>query len=133
MYSRLCKHLDSFPSLLPFKFAYRQFYSTETALIRIQDDLCLAMNRQRISALVLLDISAAFDTIDHNILLSRLNSCLGISDTAHALLSSYLSQRSHSVTIGQTLSSNQPLLHDVPQGSLLGPLLFTLHTTPLSS
>ena len=132
IYSRLCKHFDSFPSLSPFQSAYRQFYSTETALIRIQNDLCLAMNSQRISALVLLDLSAAFDTIDHNILLNRLNSCFGISDTAHALLSSYLSQRSQSVATGQTFSSSIPLLRGVLQGSVLGPLLFTLYTTPQS-
>jgi hypothetical protein len=90
------------------------------------------MDNQRVSALVLLDLSAAFDTIDHNILLSRLNSCFGISNTAHSLLSSYLSQRSQSVAIDQTFSPNLPLLRGVPQGSVLGPLLFTLYTTPLS-
>src|SRR5579872_791207 len=90
------------------------------------------MNSQCISALVLLDLSAAFDTIDHNILLSRLNSCFGISDTAHALLSSYLSQHSQSVAIGQTFSSNLSLLRVVPQGSVFGSLFFTLYTTPLS-
>ena len=132
MYSRLCKHLDSFPSLSPFQSAYRQFYSTETALIRIHNDLCLAMDRQRVSALVLLDLSAAFDTIDHNILLSRLKSCFGISDTAHSLLAHYLYQRSQSVAIDQSFSPNLPLVRGVPQGSVLGPLLFTLYTTPLS-
>src|SRR5688572_6832979 len=90
------------------------------------------MDRHRVSALVLLDLSAAFDTIDHNILLSRLNSCFGISNTAHSLLLSYLSQRSQSVAIDQTFSPNLPLLRCVPQGSVLGPLLFTSYTTPLS-
>ena len=132
LYSRLCSHLDSFPSLSPFQSAYRKFYSTETALIRIHNDLCRAMNLQRVSALILLDLSAAFDTIDHNILLSRLNSCFGISNTAHSLLASYLSHRSQSVAIDQTLSPSLPLLRGVPQGSVLGPLLFTLYTTPLS-
>ena len=99
LYSRFCSHLDSFPSLSLFQSAYRKFYSTETALIRIHNDLCRAMNLQRISALILLDLSAAFDTIDHNILLSRLNSCFGISNTAQSLLASYLSQRSQSVAI----------------------------------
>ena len=90
------------------------------------------MNRQRVSALVLLDLSAAFDTIDHNILLSRLNSCFGISNTAHSMLASYLSQRSQSVAIDHSFSLNLALLRGVPQGSVLGPLLFTLYTTPLS-
>ena len=128
LYSRLCYHLDSFPSLSSFQSAYRKFYSTETALIRIHTDLCLAMDNQRVSALVLLDLSAAFDTIDHNILLSRFNSCFGISNTATSLLSSYLSQRSQSVAIDQTFSPNLPLLRGVPQESILGPFLFTLYT-----
>ena len=132
LYSRLCNHLESFPSLSPFQSAYRKFYSTETALTRIHNDLTLAMNRQRVSALVLLDLSAAFDTIDHNILLSRLNSCFGISNSAHSLLSSYLSHRSQSVAIDRSFSPSLPLQRGVPQGSVLGPLLFTLYTTPLS-
>src|SRR5688572_27617532 len=132
LYSRLCYHLDSFPSLSSFQSAYRKFYSTETALIRIHTDLCLAMDDQRVSALVLLDLSAAFDAVDHNILPSRLNSCFGISNTAYSLFSSYLSQRSQSVVINHTFSPNLPLLRGVPQGSVLGPLLFTLFTTPLS-
>jgi len=91
------------------------------------------MNKQRISALILLDLSAAFDTIDHDILLNRLKSCFGIADSAFSLLSSYLCNRSQSVTVDQKSSSTQPLLRGVPQGSVLGPLLFTLYTTPLSN
>ena len=101
IHSCLCDHLESFSSLSPFQSAYRKFYSTETALTRIHNDLLLAMNRQRVSALVLLDLSAAFDTLDHEILLNRLNSCFGISETAHSLLSSYLQNRTQSVILGQ--------------------------------
>jgi retron-type reverse transcriptase len=90
------------------------------------------MNRQQVSALVLLDLSAAFDTIDHNILLNRLRSTFGISDTAFTLLSSYLSNRSQSVAVDNEFSNKLPLLRGVPQGSVLGPLLFSLYTTPLS-
>ena len=132
IYARLCKHLESFPSLSCFQSAYRKLHSTETALLRIHNDLNLAMNSQQVSALVLLDLSAAFDTIDHDILSNRLQTCFGISDAAFALLSSYLSCRSQSVIIGQEHSSEIPLLRGVPQGSVLGPLLFSLYTTPLS-
>ena len=72
IYARLCHHLESFPSLSNFQSAYRKLHSTETALLQIHNDLSLAMNRQQVSALVLLDLSAAFDTIDHNILTNRL-------------------------------------------------------------
>lgn len=132
IYARLCSHLESFPSLSRFQSAYRKFHSAETALLRVHNDLIMAMEHKQVSALVLLDLSAAFDTIDHNILTNRLKTCFGISESAIALLSSYLSCRTQSVIIGQHCSSNMPLLRGVPQGSVLGPLLFTLYTTPLS-
>ena len=132
IYSRLCSHLDSFQSLSPFQSAYRRFHSTETALTKIHNDLTLAINRRQVSALILLDLSAAFDTINHSILIQRLRSVFGISGSALSILSSYLTDRSQSVLIGKSLSSEIPLSRGVPQGSVLGPLLFSLYTTPLS-
>ena len=92
----------------------------------------MAMNRRQVSALVLLDLSAAFDTLDHQILLDRLKLRFGISEVAHSLLSSYLSNRFQSIPVTQERSPLLPLLGGVPQGSVLGPLLFTMYTTPLS-
>ena len=132
LYSRLNTHLGSFSALSCFQSAYRKFHSTETALLRIQNDVSLAMNKQRVTALVLLDLSAAFDTINHDILLNRLNSCFGIAGSAFSLLSYFLSNRSQPVIVDQEISSSQQLLRGVPQGSVLGPLLFSLYTTPLS-
>ena len=116
----------------PFQSAYRRFHSTETALTKIHNDLTLAINRRQVSALILLDLSAAFDTINHSILIQRLRSVFGISGSALSILSSYLTDRSQSVLIGKSLSSEIPLARGVPQGSVLGPLLFSLYTTPLS-
>src|SRR5437899_12065221 len=96
------------------------------------NDLLLSISQHKLSALVLLDLSAAFDTIDHNILLSRLTSNFGISGSALSLISSYLSNRSQSVSIQSQLSSSAPISTGVPQGSVLGPLLFCLYTTPLT-
>ena len=108
-----------------------KFHSTKTALLRIQNDL-LGIENKQVSTLVLLDLSAAFDTIDHEILLSRLQTHFGISGSAHNLLSSYLQNRSQSVKINSHISSPTPVPTGVPQGSVLGPLLFSLYTTPLS-
>ena len=132
IHTRLTNHLHSFPSLCPFQSAYRKFHSTETALLRIHNDLALAINQQKVSALVLLDLSAAFDTIDHHILIQRLTTTFGISGSALSLLSSYLLNRSQFVSIDSSCSSQSNLHTGVPQGSVLGPLLFTLYTTPLS-
>ena len=77
--SRINNHLRTFPSLCRFQSVYRKFHSTETALLRIYNDLLLASNRKEVSALVLLDLSAAFDTIDHQILLTRLNTFFLVS------------------------------------------------------
>src|SRR5258708_3668591 len=132
IYTRLSNHLKTFPSLSKFQSAYRPFHSTETALLRIQNDLLLAMDNRKVSALILLDLSAAFDTIDHHILLSRLSSYFGISGPALKLLTSYLQNRTQTVCIDSQLSPPSLLSTGIPQGSVLGPLLFSLYTTPLS-
>ena len=132
IHTRISNHLKTFPSLSPFQSAYRPFHSTETALLRIQNDLLLAMDNRKVSALILLDLSAAFDTIDHSILLSRLSSYFGISGLALKLLTSYLQNRTQTVCINSHLSSPSLLSTGIPQGSVLGPMLFTLYTTPLS-
>ena len=91
------------------------------------------MDKQQVTALVLLDLSAAFDTVDHKILLHRLQCWFGLSGNALKLLSSYLSCRSQSVLVDGVLSSSLPLNTGVPQGSVLGPLLFTLYTSPIAN
>jgi len=133
LHKRLSTHLSSFSSISPFQSAYRKFHSVETTLLKIQNDLLLSLDKKKVSALVLLDLSAAFDTVDHSLLLSRLSSYFGISGTALSILSSYLASRAQSVVIGTETSVPSVVSCGVPQGSVLGPLLFTLYTTPLSS
>ena len=91
------------------------------------------MDDGRVTALTLLDLSAAFDTIDHTILLRRLGDWFGVSGNALDWFESYLNGRSQNIKLGNCLSSRSDLSAGVPQGSVLGPLLFTLYTTPLSS
>jgi len=83
---------------------FRQYHSTETTLIKVTNDLLLSFNRDCISLLVLLDLSAAFDTIDHNILLNRLENYVDISGTALAWFKSYLSDRYQVVAVNEEIS-----------------------------
>ena len=92
-----------------------------------------AIGSRKISCLCLLDLSAAFDSIDHNILLTRLSSWFGIHGTALNWFRSYLSSRCFRVKFNSDFSSPHTCLCGVPQGSVLGPLLFVMHTIPLST
>ena len=116
---------------MSFSIGLSKFYFTETALLRIYNDLLLASNRKEVSALVLLDLSAAFDTIDHQILLNRLKTFFGFSGSSLSIIESYLSNRFQHVTIDNHSSVPLQITTGVPQGSVLGPLLF--HFIPLQS
>ena len=129
---QLNKYLSSNGLLEPCQSAYRQYHSTETALVKVNNDICMALDSGKCVLLALLDLSAAFDTIDHDILISRLSK-LGITDIPLNWFSSYLKDRYQSVSIQGTLSKSQPLQFGVPQGSVLGPLLFCLYISPLGS
>ncbi len=109
-----------------FQSGFRPFHRTETALIRVTNDLLLSSDRGCISLLVLLDLSTVFDTIDHNILLNRLENFVGINGSALAWFKSYLSDRHQFVAVNEEVSYRSQVQYGVPQGSVLGPLLFML-------
>ena len=119
--------------MIAFQSAYRKHHSTESALLNIQNDILLNMAKGSVTARTLLDLSAAFDTIDHTILLDRLNVYYGISELTLDWFILYLSGRTHSVKVGSTLSHPAVLQYGVPQGSVLGPILFSLYTNPIGS
>ena len=115
-----------------FQSAYRQGHSTETALLKVKNDIMLALDSKSDVILVLLDLSAAFDTIDHAILLRRLKTRFCITGKALEWIKSFLCGRSQSVSVGGSMvSDTRPLRFGVPQGSVLGPVLFSLYVTPL--
>lgn len=130
--TQLNNHIRTHNLGCPFQSAYQPFHSTETALLKIKNDIMSNFAQGKATALVLLDLSAAFDTIDHSLLLNRLSHCFGIHGTALKWFKSYLSGRHQSVKVSTSLSIDKPLLYGVPQGSVLGPLLFTLYTQPLT-
>jgi hypothetical protein len=128
---QLTRHLHQHDLHDDLQSAYRQGCSTETALIKIKSDIDSILDQGDDVLLVLLDLSAAFDTIDHTILLHRLQHYVGLCSTSLQWMQSYLEGRSQAVHVGEAVSKPAPLAIGVPQGSVLGPLLFLVYILPL--
>ena len=131
--NRLQAHINSNKLNNPMQSAYRKFHSTETALLSVHNDISVSLDKGHVTALTLLNLSAAFDTIDHNTLTNRLAEWYGVSGMALAWFKSYLCGRHQKIKIDKSFSDSSLLEHGVPQGSVLGPLLFSLYTAPLST
>ena len=130
---QLTKYLQQHQLYDPLQSAYKKGHSTETALLKIKADVDNIMDDGDGVLLVMLDLSAAFDTLDHGILLNRLEHTVGLKGSALSWMRSYLSNRHQQVHIDNAVSQKVQLSTGVPQGSVLGPLLFLLYILPLKS
>ena len=108
----------------------KKHHSTETLNLFITDTILSSMDRKEVVALILLDLSKAFDSIEHGLLLEKLHP-LGVSEAAGILFKSYLLGHSQSVRIGAALSEAREIVHGIPQGSILGLALFNVYINDL--
>ena len=125
--SQVSSYLNSHNLYNTCQSTYRPGHSTETALLKVVNDLFLFLNKGNISVLALLDFSSAFDTIDHPILVHRLHTDIGFTDTVLQWSSSYLTDRTHYVSLSNHCSAFTHVHSGAPQGSVLGPILFTMY------
>ena len=125
---QLAAFLEANDALPVTQSAYRKFHSTESALLKVYPDLCLALGKGHVALLGLPDLSAEFDTVEHEILLKRLESSCGMTEVPLNWLRSYITEREQSVNVCSAKSAKVQLNCGVPQGSVLGPLLFVLYT-----
>jgi len=130
--SQLRMHLNKFDILPSTQSGFRAGFSCVSTLTNVVDDVLRAADVGRVSALVMLDFSKAFDTINHEILLAILH-FIGLGESACALLSNYLLNRNQRVIISGHFSEDCRVRSGVPQGSILGPLLFTIYTSQLAN
>ena len=124
---RLNEHCKMHNLVPYYQSTYHNGYSCKTAIVKLVNDILWAMKNQNITAIMALDLSAAFDTVDHEILLNVLEKNFGLKGTVLNWFNSYLDQRSCKVNIGEEYSSTRELAFSVPQGSCAGAQLFNLY------
>ena len=125
---QLGDHFDAHELLPITQSAYRAKHSTETALVKVHSNIVNAIDQGHVVALVMLDLTAAFDTVDHGILSTVLHDRFGIDGDALSWFINYLSDRSQQVCVGSSLSTPCDLPCGVPQGSVLGPRQFLVYS-----
>ena len=129
---QLVEHIANNDLLELKQSAYRQHHSTEIALLHVTNCLLCSTDHGQVSIRTLLDLSDAFDTIDHDMLLMRLSTTFGVTDLAFQWLRFYIIDKFMTFTLNSITSEPKRLDFDVPQDSVLGPFLFVLYTHLLS-
>ena len=128
---QLDEHCKKYAPLPDYQSAYRQSYSCETALVKIMNDILWNMECGDVTAFIAIDLSAAFDTVDHGILLDVLQYRFGVTGMVRKWFDSYLSPSQFQVNIGKEYSEPIDLQFSVPQGSCAGPILFSLYLSTI--
>lgn len=128
--SNICKFLEKYNLLCQQQHGFRKHHSTASAVLSLTQLINTALHENKLAAVVFVDLKKAFDTVDHAIMLNKLNH-YGFRGEAYSLLSSYIENRQQAVVINNIISSLKYLQTGVPQGSVLGPMLFSLYLNDL--